>query len=67
MVIHHVSFLSFRHLGSESSAGNLPDEPESVSPQNTAEIDEIKTIVLGETSNYPGKGSSCLHGAPMRT
>ena len=59
-------FISFRHLGFESSAHKLSEERESGSPQKVAERDEGNTVVVGETSTSPAKGWSSLQGASMR-
>ena len=50
-------FISFRHLGIESSAHKLPEERESENPQN---VDEVITVEVGETSNSPAKVMSVL-------
>ena len=60
------TLISFRHLGSKSSAHNLLKEQESKNPQNVAENDEANNVEAGETSTSPAKGSSSLQGAPMR-
>ena len=60
-------FISFRHLCFKSSAHKLSEERESESPQKVAELDEVDTVELGETSTFPAKGSSSLQGALMRT
>ena len=59
------NFISFRHLGVESSANNLPEERESENPQNVAESKETKTIEIGEASTSPAKSSSSLQVAPV--
>ena len=46
-------FISFRHLGFESSAHNLPKERESENPQNVEEVVGASTVKIGETSNSP--------------
>ena len=57
-------FISFRHLGFESSAHNLPKERESENPQNVEEVVEASTIKVGETSNSPVKAMSSLQNVP---
>ena len=59
-------FISFRHLGVESSAHKLPEERESENLQNVAESKEANTIGIGETATSPAKGLSSLEEAPMR-
>ena len=59
-------FISFRHLGFESSAHNLQEERESENPLNVPDINEVNTVVVGETSRSPAKFTSILQGAPMR-
>ena len=59
-------FFSFRHLGFESSSHNLSEKRESESPQNVAELDEVNTVVIGETSNSSAKVTSFLRVAPVR-
>ena len=58
-------FISFCHLGVESSAHNLPEERESESPQNMAESREVNTFEIGETSNSPAKVMSVLQNVPV--
>ena len=58
-------FISFRHLGFESSAHFLPEERESERPQNVAEIDEVNTVVVDEKSNSPAIVMSILQNVPM--
>ena len=60
-----LKFLSFRHLGFKSSAHNLSEELEFENFQNFAEIGELITVVVGETSNSPAKVMSVLQNAPM--
>ena len=60
-------FISFRHLGFESSAHNLPEERDSENPQNVAESGEVNTTEAGEAATSPAKGLSSLAEAPMRT
>ena len=59
-------FTSFRHLGVESSAHNLPEERETEICQNLAESKEANTIEVGETSTSPAKGSFSLQDVPER-
>ena len=59
-------FISFRHLGFESSAHKLPEERESENPQIVAERGEEITVEIGETSTSPPKGSTSLQDAPVR-
>ena len=58
-------FISFRHLGVESSANNLPKERESENPQNVEEVVGTGTIEIGETSNSPAKVMSVLQNVPV--
>ena len=58
-------FISFRHLGFESSAHSLPEGRESENAQNNAEIDEVNTVVVGETPRCPAKVISILQGAAL--
>ena len=58
-------FISFRHLGVESSAHNLSEERESEDPQNVVENREVNTVEVGETSNPPGKVLSILRNVPV--
>ena len=60
-------FISFRHLGLESSAHKSPEERESADPQNVADSKEANTVEIGETSISPVKGSSSLEDVPLRT
>ena len=53
-------FISFRHLGFESSAHNLPEEGESENPQNAMESREVNTVEVSETSASPAKGFCSL-------
>ena len=57
-------FISFRHLGFESSAHNLPKERESKNPQNVDEVVGASTVKVGETSNSPVKAMSLLQNVP---
>ena len=59
-------FISFLYSGFESSAHNLSEERKSENPQKVAEMNEAKTVEIGETSPSPARGSSSLQGAPMR-
>ena len=59
-------FISFRHLGFESSAHNLPEEGESENPQNVAESRKVNTVEVGETSASPAKGFCSSEDAPVR-
>ncbi len=59
-------FISFRHLGCESSAHNLPKERESENPQNVAESREVNTVEVGETSASPAKSFYSLENASVR-
>ena len=58
-------FISFRHLGVESSAHNVPEERESESPQNVEEVVGTSTVEIGETSNSPAKVMSVLQNVPV--
>ena len=58
-------FISFRHLGYESSAHVLFEERESTNPQNVAEVAGVDTAVIGETSNSPAKVMSVLLNVPV--
>ena len=42
-------FISFRHLGFESSAHKFLEERDSKNPQNVIERDEVNTVEIGET------------------
>ena len=53
-------FISFRHLGVESNAHELPDERESENPQNVAESTDVYTVEIGETSASPAKSLCSL-------
>ena len=48
-------FISFRHLGFESSAHKILEERESQNPQNVVERDEANTVEIGETSASEAK------------
>ena len=58
-------FISFRHLGFESSAHKVPKEQESVNPQNVDEVVGTNTVEVGETSNSPAKVMSVLQNVPV--
>ena len=58
-------FISFRHLGVESSAHNLPKERESDNPQNVEEVVGTGTVEIGETSISPAKSMSVLQNVPV--
>ena len=58
-------FISFRHLGFESSAHNVPEERESENPQNVEEIVGTTIVEVGETSNSPVKVMSVLQNVPV--
>ena len=58
-------FSSFRYLGLESSPHVFPEERDFENPQNVAQIDKVKTVVLCETSKSPAKLESILQRAPM--
>ena len=53
-------FISFRHLGFESSAHNVPEERESENSQNFEEVVGTSIVEVGETSNSPAKVMSVL-------
>ena len=59
-------FISFRHLGFESSAHKFLEERESEKPQNVVERDEANTVEIGETSPSPAKSFCGLEDAPVR-
>ena len=58
-------FISFCHLGFESSANNLPGEWQSENPQIIAQTDEGITLVMNKTSNSPAKIMSVLHSVQV--
>ena len=58
-------FISFRHLGCESSALKAPEEQESGNPQNVEEVVGTNTVNVGETSNSPAKVISVLQNVPV--
>ena len=53
-------FISFRHLGFESSAHDVPKERESENPQNVEDVVGASTVEVGETSNSPAEVMSVL-------
>ena len=59
-------FISFRHLGFESSAHNLSEGRESENPLNVVESDEVNTVEIGEASASPAKSLCSLEDAPVR-
>ena len=59
-------FISFRHLGFESSAHKFLEERESENPQNVVERDEANTVEIGETSASPAKSLCSLEDGPVR-
>ena len=59
-------FISFRHLGVESNAHELPEERELENPQNVAEIREVNTVEIGGTSTSPAKSLCSLKDVPVR-
>ena len=59
-------FISFRHLGVESNAHELPEERESENPQNVAESRAMNTVEIGETSASPAKSLCSLEVAPVK-
>ena len=58
-------FISFRHLGLESSAHNVPEERESENPKNVEEVVGTSIVEVGETSNSPAKVMSVLQNVPV--
>ena len=58
-------FISFRHLGFESSAHNLPEKRELENPQNVEEVFGTSSVEVGETSNSPAKIMSVLQNVPV--
>ena len=58
-------FISFRHLGFESSAHNVPEEREAENPQNVEEVVGTSIVEVGETSNSPAKVMSVLQNVPV--
>ena len=59
-------FISFRHLGFESSAHKFLEERESENPQNVIERDEANTVEIGETSASPAKSLCSWQDAHVR-
>ena len=58
-------FISFRHLGFESSAHKVPEERELENPQSVDEVVGANTVEIGETSKAPTKVMSVLQNAPI--
>ena len=58
-------FISFRHLGFESSAQYLPKEREAENAQNVEEVVGTSTFEVGGTSNSPAKVMSVLQNVPV--
>ena len=58
-------FISFRHLGFESSAHNVPEERESEKPPNVEEVVGTSIVEVSETSNSPAKVMSVLQNVPV--
>ena len=58
-------FSSFRHLGVESNAHELPEERESEKPQNVAESKEANTVEVGGTNLSPAKVMSVFPNVPV--
>ena len=54
--------MSFRF---QINCTHLPEERESENPQSGAEIDEVNTVLVRETSTYPAKDMSILQNVPM--
>ena len=59
-------FISFRHLGVESSAHKFPEKRESENPQNVAENREVNSVEIGETSASPAKSLCSSEDAPVK-
>ena len=59
-------FISFRHLGFESSAHKFLEEWESENPQNVVERDEANTVEIGGMSASPAKSFCSWEDAPVR-
>ena len=53
-----VKFISFCPLGFESSANRLPEEQKAEDTQTAAQVSEVHTVVVGETSNSLAKNKS---------
>ena len=58
-------FISFRHLGFQSSAHSFLEERESENPQTVEEVVGTSTVGVGETSNSPAKVMSVLQTVPV--
>ena len=58
-------FISFRHLGFESSAHDVSKERESENPQNVEDVVGASTVEVGETSNSPAIVKSVLQIFPV--
>ena len=58
-------FISFRHLGFESSAHDFTEGRESENPQTVEEVVGTSTDGVGETSNSPEKVMSVLETVPV--
>ena len=58
-------FISFRHLGVESNAHELPEERELEDPQNVAEMKETMTMQIGETCDSSAKDLWSRQGASV--
>ena len=58
-------FISFLHLGFESSAHKVPEERESENPQNVDEVVGTNTVEVGETKLSPAKGISVFPNGPV--
>ena len=58
-------FISFRHLGFESSAHSVPEERESENPQIVEEVVGTSFVEVGETSNSPAKVMSVFQNVPV--
>ena len=58
-------FISFRHLGFECSAHDVPKERESENPQNVEDVVGASTVQVGETLNSPAKVMSVLQNVPL--
>ena len=58
-------FISFRHLGVESSAHKLSEVRESKNPQNVEGVVGTSPVEVDETSNSPAKVMSMLQNVPV--
>ena len=58
-------FISFRHLGFESSAHKVPEERESENPQKVDEVLGTNTVEVGETNLSPAKVMSLFPNVPV--